>query len=114
MLKPVLNKPFIVLHDGYQYFEEQYGLQSKATVLKHNASLSTEQVSNIKELIKEKNIQIIFKEEQFPDLSIKNLANDMTLVELDSFGQGKTSIATGYVDFMKLFSSELIFGLLSE
>jgi len=106
-LKPVLNKPFIVLQDDYQYFEEQYGLQSKATV-------STQSVSSVNKLIQAKNINVMLKELRHSNSSIKKIDKKVKIVELDSLGQGNTKQATSYVDFIRMFSNELIFGLLDD
>jgi len=110
-LKPVLNKPFIVLHDGYQYFEEQYGLQARATILNHHDQINAIRLTEINQLIEDQSITALLKEEQYSSYAIKQLDKNLNIIELDSLGQGKASQLTSYVEFMEVFSNELVFGL---
>jgi len=110
-LKPVLNKPFIVLHDGYQYFEEQYGLQAQATILKSDSRIDAVKLTEIKRFIEDQDISVLLKEEQYPNHSIKPLKKRVKVVELDSVGHGKASRLTSYVEFMEVFCNQFVFGL---
>jgi len=111
-VKPVLKVPFLVLHDGYQYFEEQYGLQARGAVFKNDESLlSVKYLGAIKKKINDQNIQLMFKEQQYPLRKIKPLVNDLDIVELDSLGQGKGKSAKNYFEFMQLFSHDVVRGL---
>lgn len=53
-LKPIRNKPYLVFHDGYQYFEKHYGLNSAGTVLLNpEIPLSGKQLKEIHEKIQQ-------------------------------------------------------------
>jgi zinc transport system substrate-binding protein len=65
-LTPVKNKPFIVFHDAYQYLEKRYQLTAiGAVTLNPEIMPSAKHVSDIQNLIKQKNVICIFAEPQF-------------------------------------------------
>lgn len=70
MRKMVLlkDKPFIVLHDAYQYFEQHYGLKGVGSIRLNPAlSPSLKRVQNLREKIVQSNVHCVFKEPQFPE-----------------------------------------------
>ncbi|QEE43776.1 zinc ABC transporter substrate-binding protein ZnuA [Rhizobium sp. WL3] len=65
-LKPVLEKPFIVFHDAYQYFEKHYGVRVAGSVTVSPESMpGAERLSTIHAKIKELGAACVFAEPQF-------------------------------------------------
>ncbi|MDH4413317.1 MAG: zinc ABC transporter substrate-binding protein [Rhizobium sp.] len=65
-LKPVLEKPFIVFHDAYQYFEKRYGVRVAGSVTVSPETMpGAERLSDIHAKIKELGAACVFAEPQF-------------------------------------------------
>ncbi len=89
LLKDVQTKPFLVYHDGYQYFENEFNLQAAGTmVLNPHLPLSAHGLTEIKTLIKERDIHCIFKETEFNEKMIENSLGTLPIKikELDPLG----------------------------
>ena len=66
MLAPIQNKPYIVFHDAYQYFEKTYNLKPAGSILLDpEISPSVKRIIKIKTKIKNLNATCVFKEPQF-------------------------------------------------
>lgn len=102
MIMKVLNSPFFVLHDGFQYFEEQYGLESKGTILRHGqTAASANHVNELRKIRQSAGVTVVIKEEQYSDRAINNLAGGMPLkvVSVDSLAQGSLSNHEDYISY---------------
>lgn len=89
LLEPIKNRPFLVYHDAYQYFEKAYGLKGMGTIIINpNVPLSAKGLSEINQMIEKKHITCVFTETEFRDLTIaKALKNSAVhVVELDPLG----------------------------
>ena len=65
-LKEVKNKPYIVFHDAYQYFEKAYNLNAIGSILLNPEQLpSPKRIIKIRSKIKTLNAYCVFKEPQF-------------------------------------------------
>ncbi|MDZ7874411.1 MAG: zinc ABC transporter substrate-binding protein [Rhizobium sp.] len=65
-LKPVLEKPFIVFHDAYQYFEKHYGVRVAGSVTVSPETMpGAERLSTIHAKIEELGAACVFAEPQF-------------------------------------------------
>ena len=65
-MKPFKQRPFIVFHDAYQYFENRFGLTAAGSVVTNpELSTSAKQVSQIKKRIKRIGAYCVFMEPQF-------------------------------------------------
>ncbi len=69
-LAPVVDKPYIVFHDAYQYFENRYGLSpAGAITFSPERAPGARTLSEIRERIKTSGAVCVFREPQFePDL----------------------------------------------
>ena len=77
---------FIVFHDAYQYFETRFGVVTAgALTLNTDVLPGAKQISEIQEVITERNIKCIFSEPQFNPKIIETIAQD-------------TGIKTGVLD----------------
>ena len=66
---------FVVFHDAYQYFEKRFGiLTSGALTLNTDVLPGAKQISDIRNIIKEKEIKCIFSEPQFNPKIIETIA----------------------------------------
>ena len=77
---------FIVFHDAYQYFEKRFGVMTAgALTLNTDVLPGAKQISEIQEVIEERDIKCIFSEPQFNPKIIETIAQD-------------TGIKTGVLD----------------
>lgn len=65
-LAPVRNRPFIVFHDGYQYFERRYGLKAAGSITVSPEQLpGARRITEIRARVKELGATCVFAEPQF-------------------------------------------------
>ena len=77
---------FVVFHDAYQYFETRFGVMTAgALTLNTDVLPGAKQISEIQEVITERDIKCIFSEPQFNPKIIETIAQD-------------TGIKTGVLD----------------
>lgn len=92
-LEAVKDVPYLVLHDGYQYFERAYGLEHLGVVqVSEELKTSIKQVFALRALIQDKGVRCVFKEPQFSDQQLGYIIKGLsvTIGELDPLGQGQT------------------------
>jgi zinc transport system substrate-binding protein len=66
-LARVRDRPYIVFHDAYQYFEARYGLKAVGAVtLSPEHQPSARQVTAIRRKIRDSGVACVFSEPQFP------------------------------------------------
>ena len=64
--KPIQNKPFIVFHDAYQYFETRFGLTAVGSISDVSAAApSAKRLKEIKDKLAETKAICVFREPQF-------------------------------------------------
>ena len=108
-VKSELNKDFksIVFHDGYQYFEERFGVTVLgAFTVNTDVMPGAEQLSEIREIIEHDKVSCIFSEPQFnPDI-INAVAKDMNIKTgvLDPLGATLEPGKDLYFDLIKNMS----------
>lgn len=89
LLKPVRKMPFLVYHDGYQYFEKEFQLNALGTmVVNPQLPLSAHGLKTIQDLISDKKVRCVFRETEFSDKTIYNSLQNMQVkvAELDPLG----------------------------
>ena len=65
-LEPVRDKPFVVLHDAYQHFEDRFGLSSAGSVIVGSEhSPSARRIRKLRNKVKELDAVCVFSEPQF-------------------------------------------------
>ena len=65
-LLPLGNRPYIVFHDAYQYFERRYGLDAVGSiVLRPDQRPSAKRVTAIQERMRSRGVRCVFSEPQF-------------------------------------------------
>ena len=88
-LSPIKNKPYIVFHDAYQYFEKTFELNAVGSVaLEGDIASSPKQISLIKDKIVKSKALCVFQEPQFDSKLIKIVVEgtDAKIGTLDPLG----------------------------
>lgn len=106
-------KPYIVFHDAYHYFEENFGVHAIAYLEEFpGKEPTTEYLTNIIDIINDNDVKVMFTEPQFSPKLVQTLSNDYNLIvgELDPLGQSIskdtyfTLIRGNFESFKKAFS----------
>ncbi|MDC1375620.1 zinc ABC transporter substrate-binding protein [bacterium] len=109
-LAPIKDKPFIVFHDAYQYFEKTFELNAVGSVaLEGDIASSPKQISFIKEKIKESKASCVFQEPQF-DTKLVKIVVEGTNAEigtLDPLGVNITGDKDFYLQLLRNMSKSL-------
>ena len=109
-LAPIKDKPFIVFHDAYQYFEKTFELNAVGSVaLEGDIASSPKQISFIKEKIKASNASCVFQEPQF-DTKLVKIVVEGTNTEigtLDPLGVNITGDKDFYLQLLRNMSKSL-------
>lgn len=88
-LASVHKTPFLVYHDGYQYFEKEFNLNAIGTMrLNPHLPLSAHSLKKVRDLIENQHIHCVFRETEFNDTTIvKSLHRlPVQVAELDPLG----------------------------
>lgn len=88
-LKPAQNKPFIVFHDAYQYFENRFGLTSAGSItLSPEVLPGAERIAEIQEKIQRAGVSCVFAEPQFPSklIAVVSEGANAKIAVLDPLG----------------------------
>lgn len=89
LLLPVKDQPFLVYHDGYQYFEKEFILNAQGSIMVNlNLPLSANGLNTIKKMIADQHIKCVFRETEFNDTQIQNnlKKTNVQVRELDPLG----------------------------
>ncbi len=88
LLAPVHKQPFLVYHDGYQYFEKEFDLHPVGTMMVNpHLPLSANGLNVIKTLIKDHHVHCVFRETEFNDNMTQQLGSlSVKIAELDPLG----------------------------
>ena len=103
LMKPYKDRPFLVFHDGYQYFEQAYGLRNVGIFAVHpEHSLSVQHVDRLVKRVEGHNVRCVFAENQFKPAIINKFASDHKLIvkTLDPLGVVNKGDETDYVAMM--------------
>lgn len=89
LLASVQTQPFLVYHDGYQYFEKEFHLNAVGTmILNPHLPLSANGLHSIQQLIQKHDIKCVFRETEFNQATIQNSLSQfpVRVAELDPLG----------------------------
>jgi zinc transport system substrate-binding protein len=74
-LAPIRDRPYIVFHDAYAYFDARYGLSPIAAVtVEPDRPVSPRRIAELRAAIEAGKARCIFREPQFPPALIETLA----------------------------------------
>lgn len=88
-LAPISDRPFIVFHDAYQYFERHYGLNAAGSITIDPArSPGARRIQELRNRLDHDDVACLFTEPQFRPALAKTLVegHDTRLGELDPLG----------------------------
>ncbi|MDA0675026.1 MAG: zinc ABC transporter substrate-binding protein [Proteobacteria bacterium] len=75
-LRPVAKRPFVVFHDGYQYFEKQFGLSTVGAItLSPETQPGARRIRDIRDKIRALGANCIFAEPQFDSRIVRSIAD---------------------------------------
>ena len=110
MLVPIKDKPYIVFHDAYQYFEKAYGLNAVGSImLDPELPPSAKRIIQIRSKIKSTNASCVFKEPQFRAKIVNTVIEDTNaqVGTLDPLGADLASGPNMYLELLKSIASNL-------
>jgi len=99
-LLPVKDKPFIVFHDAYQYFDHRYQLRDIGSIsINTDLPPGAKRIYQLQERIKKEHLQCIFADVGITPAIVETLASQTKtkIGTLDSVGQGKS-----FADYLAL------------
>lgn len=109
-LSTIKDNKYMVYHDGYQYFEDFFGLNN-AGVINYNpgSPLGAKHSIELQQIIKQQNITCIFKEPQYNTKFIDNLQDKFVIKQgiLDPIGDDKDLGKNGYFILLQKLADNL-------
>jgi zinc transport system substrate-binding protein len=114
-LAPVKADGYIVLHDGYGYFEEHYGLNHQGELtLSPERAPGAKHLSEIEQLIKKGNVECVFGEPQFQPRYLDSLIEQLGVKRgtVDYLASDVIVDKTGYSHFLGNLANQF-YGCLS-
>jgi zinc transport system substrate-binding protein len=110
-LAPISAKPFVVFHDGYQYFEKRYGLNALGSLtVSPDRAPGAKRVAEIKAKIVSAKALCVFAEPQFEPKLIATLIEG-TPAKAETLDPEASTLAQGpglYFDLMRGLSERLV------
>ncbi len=106
----IKNKPFVVFHDAYQYFEHHFGLNGVGAITLHpEVPPSAKRLAQIRSLIQQSTAHCVFTEPQFQPKLVQSIIQDLNVKtsELDPIGQAKHNNPEGYFQLLDNLSDSL-------
>jgi zinc transport system substrate-binding protein len=109
-LLPIADKPFMVFHNGFQYFIKDYHLNLVGTITNNpTAYASVNQIKQAQQQLEDNKVMCVFKEPQFSDTMIDTVIADTHthIGTLDPLGSSINSGKNHYFDMMNALSVHL-------
>jgi zinc transport system substrate-binding protein len=110
-LAPVQNKPFIVFHDAYHYFEYSFDLHAAGSILINaDAMASAKRVNDMRNKIKSLGAICVFAEPQFEPKLVQTLVEgtQARTGTLDPLGATLPTGIEGYEQLLQNLASHLL------
>ena len=103
--------PFMVLHDGFQYFETHYGYMPKRVVdLTHKSAITPEQLQSLRQWLKQTNTRCIFGTPKISKRLIQTLTEgtQANYITLDPLGVNLAANEDAYFIMMNTLAENFI------
>ena len=98
----ITPQPYIMLHDAYQYYTQQYHLdwyQQESLIDFHGDSISLKELESLVSSLNNNDIRIIFTDPDFPSSTLDQLTDMVPWLIVHELNPlGKTLDADGYID----------------
>lgn len=114
LLTPVKDKPYVVYHDGTQYFDRYFNTKAIGAILSDgHYGINAQHFLQISNYLQDQNVACIFTEPQFPTDKIHSLINHTnTKIEtLDYLGIGLAADENAYFIMMQNLANAFLRGL---
>lgn len=111
MLAPVKGVPYVVFHDAYHYFEEQYGLNAVGSVsVSPDRQPGIRHIQELRSKITRLQARCVFSEPQFRPKLIATLieGTDARVGQLDPLGTDLTAGTDAYFELMQRLADNLL------
>ena len=109
-LAAVQDKPFIVFHDAYQYFEHAFGLHAVGSiVVSPEAMANARRVQQMRDKIRALQVRCVFSEPQFAPQLVQTLVQGTParIGTLDPLGAPGTPSLEAYADILRRLADNL-------
>lgn len=109
-LAPVKDRPYVVFHDAYQYFEHRFGLNAVGSITDVSARTpSADRLKIIRDKLKETRAVCVFREPQYDDRVVTAVieGSNTRAGVLDPLGAGITPGPGAYQQLMKGLADDL-------
>jgi zinc transport system substrate-binding protein len=109
-LAPVRDKPFIVFHDAYHYFEKRFGLHGAGSISDVSAQAPTAQrLAQVRDKIAASKAACVFREPQFDDRVVQTVIEGTGAKEgvLDPLGATLTPGPLAYPQLLRNLATAL-------
>ena len=109
-LAPVKDKPYIVFHDAFQYFEQAFGLHAVGSILvSPDAMANARRVNQMRDKIQALGVVCVFSEPQFEPRLVQTLVegSNARLGTLDPLGAKGPLGLDGYTQLMRNLAGNL-------
>lgn len=103
-VRPVRNRPFIVFHDAYQYYEKHFGLNGRGSAtINPERSPGAKRIGELRATLKTLNVACIFAEPQFRPTVIETISQgtDAKISMLDPIGASLKPGPDAYFQLME-------------
>jgi zinc transport system substrate-binding protein len=110
MLTPVKRTPFIVFHDGYQYFEKRYGLSGVGAItVNPGQKPSAQRLRALRDRVRKSSVACVFAEPQYSDGLVKSILEGTAArySVLDPLGSNITPGVDAYFLTMRLLAENV-------
>jgi zinc transport system substrate-binding protein len=110
-LAPYKSNPYIVFHDGYQYFDKYYGLNfAGAITVPSHEGLSAKRLKEIEKITDEKNVKCLFAEPQFSPSVVEAISQNkkISVGSLDYMGTKIDAGKNAYLDILNNLADNMV------
>ena len=107
-LTPFKHKPYIVFHNSWQYFADEYGLQKPIVVDIHEGiSSGAKTISEIRDRIVKDNINCVFYDSSISTARLKVITEKAKTVEIDVLAKAIALDQTTYIKWLSLMGNQI-------
>jgi len=109
-LAPVRNKPYLVFHDAYHYFEQRYGLSVVGSLtVSPEQKPGARRIKEIRDRIGDNRVLCVFSEPQFDSALVNTLLEDTSVKRgvLDPLGTDLAAGTDAYFQLLRNLAASL-------
>jgi zinc transport system substrate-binding protein len=113
-LSPVKDKPYLVFHAAYQYFESDYGLNAVGSVtIDPERKAGAKSISEIRKKVNRLGVVSVFSEPQFESSLVETIieGTNVRTATLDPLGSKVSAGPNAYFELMNNLANDLVLGL---